>query len=183
MPFKLNIFLTDNDYYEINKFTITNLRYGKKLLFFLRILFVVMVLFVPVTVFISDGITNETVINLIPSFILLLLLELLLNPFMNLSLKLSLSLLKKNGKMPYSQNSVMEFDEEHFTETTDTNRTEHPYSAIANISIIKDKYIFIHINQMMAYIIPFHSFDTPNKRGDFLNFLNSKCSEIKFYKK
>ncbi|MGN0494202.1 MAG: YcxB family protein [Acutalibacteraceae bacterium] len=183
MPFKLNIFLTDKDYYEINKFTITNLRYGKKLLLFMRILFAVMVFFVPVTAFISDGITNETVMNVIPSFILLLILELLLSPFMNLSLKLSVSLLKKNGKMPYSQNSVMEFDEEHFTETTDTNKTEHPYAAIERICVVGEKYIYIFITSVSGYIIPSHSFNSPKQRDEFLDFLKGKCSEIRFYKK
>lgn len=182
MLFTFKVYLTDQDYYEFNKFTNTNSRWGKKLFLFMRIFFAVCILSVPVSTFVSDGITKDTVISVIPSFILLFLLELLLIPFVNLMLKLNISLLKKSGKMPYSQSAVIEFFEDSFTETTDTNKTEHIYSAIEKICVIGEKYVFIYISSVSGYIIPFHAFDSFKQRGEFLEFIKGKCPEIKYYK-
>lgn len=136
----------------------------------------------PVSTFVSDGINKDTVISVIPSFILLFLLELLLIPFVNLMLKLNISLLKKSGKMPYSQSAVIEFFGDSFTETTDINKTEHIYSAIEKICVIGEKYVFIYISSVSGYIIPFHAFDSFKQRGEFLEFIKGKCPEIKYYK-
>lgn len=182
MLFSFKVFLTDQDYYEFNKFTNSKSSFGKKLFLFMRIFFVVCVFFPPVATFVTDGITKETVISAIPSFLLLFLLELLLIPFVNLMLKLNISLLKKSGKMPYSKSSVIEFFEDSFTETTDTNKTEHIYSAIEKICVIGEKYVFIYISSVSGYIIPFHAFDSYRQRGEFLEFIRLKCPQIKHYK-
>ena len=84
--------------------------------------------------------------------------------------------------MPYSQSSVREFFENSFTESTDTNKTEHTYSAIEKICVIGEKYVFIYISSVSGYIIPFPAFDSFKQRGEFLEFIKGKCSEIKYYK-
>ena len=84
--------------------------------------------------------------------------------------------------MPYSQSSVIEFFEDSFTETTDTNKTEHTYSAIEKIWVIGEKYVFIYISSVSGYIIPFPAFDSFKQRGEFLEFIKGKCPEIKYYK-
>lgn len=183
MPFKLNIFLTDKEYYDFNYLVMTRLKTGKRMILILRILFVVCFLIISATSIYASGLNDETVNTLIGNGIFFLLCELLLIPLFRLLLKIQVRDLKKHGKMPYSQNSVMEFDEEHFIETTDTNKTEHPYAAIEKICVVGEKYIYIFITSVRGYIIPSHSFNSPNQRDEFLEFLKGKCSEIRFYKK
>lgn len=186
MLFTLKIFLTEGDYFEFAKFSNIRVGVGKKLYIFLRIFIAVCMLAVAVTNFVTEGVNTDTVIILLPTFILLLLLELLCVPFISLYLKLNIKLLKKlakkNGRLPYSESAVMEFSDSGFTETTDINKTEHPYSAVTDIYVLGEKYIFIYINSLSGYIIPFHAFDSLELRNGFLELLREKHPVIKFYK-
>lgn len=51
-------------------------------------------------------------------------------------------MMKKSGKPAYSPTSVIEFDEDSFTETTPENKIEQKYSSVERISIIKDRFVY-----------------------------------------
>ena len=67
--------------------------------------------------------------------IVLLIAQIFLTRFFSWSLKGQIKTLKKSGKMGYSPESVIEFFEESFVETTSENKTEHKYSAVERISV------------------------------------------------
>ena len=121
-------------------------------------------------------------IGIIPYAILLVLFELLLNPLLCWILKSNIKSLKSKGKMGYSPVSEIEFYDESFVEITPDNKTEQKYSAIERVSVITDKVVYIHVNNVMSYILPLSCFESKEQYNNFLDFMRSKCANIDVYK-
>ena len=84
--------------------------------------------------------------------------------------------------MGYSPVSEMEFYDESFIEITPDNKTEQKYSAIERVSVITDKVVYIHVNNVMSYILPLSCFESKEQYNNFLDFVRSKCANIDVYK-
>ena len=61
----------------------------------------------------------------------------------------------------------MEFFDEYFTETTPQNKTEQKYDSIERISVIQGKTIYIHVNNVMSYLLPVSCFDSKEQYDAF----------------
>lgn len=181
MLFRFHVSLSAKDYYEFNKFHMTKSHYGKKTIAFSRILIAVIMLAVILILLIGERFSAESFIYVIPLFVAFCVVELCIVPFSCLMLKIQLKLMKKTGKMPYSSSSVVEFFDDKFVETTVNNKTEYTYSAIERICIIKDKIIYVYINNIMAYLIPICSFESQEQYNSFLEFIKIKCNNIDVY--
>ena len=182
MNFQFHVHLTDKDYVDFNIFWLTRSHYGKKQMLKYRLL---IALFVSVIAFLSlwgGNFTADAFIGIIPYFILLALFQLLLKPFIVLTLKGSLKALKKHGKMGYSPDAEMEFSEDVFTETTPENKTEQKYFSIERISIMEDGLIYLHVSNVMAYILPVSCFASPAQYDAFLRFITAKCPHVDTYR-
>ena len=83
--------------------------------------------------------------------------------------------------MGYSPESIMEFYEDRLVETTSDNKTELKYSAVERISIVDHKMIYIHVNNVMSYILPISSFESREQYDRFLGFIRTKCANIDIY--
>ena len=83
--------------------------------------------------------------------------------------------------MGYSPSSVIEFYEDSFVETTPDNKTEQRYASIERISIVDNKMIYIHVNNIMAYILPLSCFETKEQYDEFFEFIKTKCFNIDIY--
>ena len=84
--------------------------------------------------------------------------------------------------MGYSPIAEMEFYDESFIEITPDNKTEQKYSAIERVSVIADKVVYIHVNNVMSYILPLSCFESKEQYNNFLDFVRSKCANIDVYK-
>jgi len=180
VKFSFNVNLSDSDYFEYNKFWLIRSPYGKKQITLIRVL---VSLITAVLFFISlfgGGFTLDALMGTIPLLIFLLLFQVFLNTFVALLIKLQMKLLKKKGKMGYSPSSVIEFYEDCFVETTPENKTEQKYSAVERISIVGNK-MYIHVNNVMCYILPFTCFETKGNFEDFLSFIKTKCNKTQLY--
>ena len=71
--------------------------------------------------------------------------------------------------------------EDVFIETTPDNRTEQKYSAIERISVVDNKVVYIHVNNIMSYILPFSCFESNEQYNEFFKFIKTKCSNIDIY--
>lgn len=83
--------------------------------------------------------------------------------------------------MGYWPESVIEFWEERFIETTPDNKTEQKYSAIERVSIVDNKMIYIHINSLMSYMLPLTCFESKEQYYNFIHFINAKCAHVDIY--
>ncbi len=113
--------------------------------------------------------------------ILLVVIQLEWNPFLRWTLKGTIKSLKKKGKMGYSPEATLEFLEDSFLETTPDNKTEQRYEAVERISVLRGKAIYIHVNSVMAYILPMSCFESPEEYEAFLAFVKRKCPKIATY--
>ena len=181
MKFQFNVNTCDQDYLDYNKFWMLRSHYGKKQMTTFRVILAV-IFGVSILVLMYGGnFTFSSFVGIIPMAILLVLFELLLSPLFVLFLKSHLKSLKKKGKMGYSSSSVIEFYEDVFIETTPDNKTEQKYSAIERISIVDNKVIYIHVNSIMSYVLPFSCFESNEQYNEFFEFMKTKCANIDIY--
>ena len=111
------------------------------------------------------------------------LLQLFFNKLYGWLLKGTIKSLKKTGKTGYSPVSELEFTDEEIIETTPNNKMEVKYSAVERVSIIENQVIYIHINNVMAYILPMVSFQSKEEYENFIGFLTEKGLIINKYEK
>ena len=181
MNFRFEVNVDDQDYLDYNIFWMLRSPYGKKQIKTFRITIVVLfAIFILISLF-SGKFTGDSFLGIIPMLIVLLLAQIFLTKFFAWSLKGQIKQLKKSGKMGYSPNSIIEFLEDSFIETTLDNKTEHNYSAIERISIVDNKMIYIHVNNVMSYMLPLSCFESKEKYNDFFNFIKTKCENIDIY--
>ena len=174
MKFRLNITLNDNDYFEYNKFWMLRSPYGKKQLIFFRIIIAVLLGLYMI-------IMRESLLHVIVTAIVIVLFEIFLSPLFAFSLKGQLKGMKKRGKMGYSPSAIMEFYEDTFVEITPDNKIEQKYKVIERISVVDHKILYIHINNVAAYLLPLSCFDSLTQYNDFLDFIKTKCAKIDIY--
>lgn len=178
--FKFNVNLTDNDYLEYNKFWNFRSHYGKHQLIFMRVILAVVIGIFVLVSFIQKGFSTSTLVSVIPLLILLTLLEIFLKKYITFTLKSQLNSLKKKGKEAYSPVSTLEFYDDYLVEITENNKTEQKYSSIERVSLINGT-VYLHVNNMMAYIIPISSFENKMHYDRFVEFIKTKISIIDNY--
>lgn len=181
MYFKFSVYLNDNDYLEYNTFWNIRSPYGKKQILGARILLAVFFLAIVFASLYSAGFSVPGLLGVTPYFIALVLAEVFLNKFFILCLKGQIKSLKKNGKPAYSPVSEMEFYEESFVEITPDGSMSQKYSSVERVSIITDKVIYIHVNNIMSFILPISSFNSKEQYDGFLSFIKTKCRNIDVY--
>ena len=152
----------------------------KQIKTFRIIIAVLFAIYISISLF-SGGFSLESIFGVIPMVIVLSLTQIFLTRFFSWSLKGHIKTLKKSGKMGYSPESVIEFYEESFVETTPENKTEHKYSAIERISVVDNKMIYIHVNNVMSYMLPLSSFESKEQYDSFFDFIKTKCANIDIY--
>ncbi|MBR7122530.1 MAG: YcxB family protein [Oscillospiraceae bacterium] len=181
MKFQFNVKFNDQDYLDYNTFWMIRSPYGKKQIKTFRItISVLFVIFISISLF-SGGFSLESILGVIPMLIILSFAQIFLTRFFSWSLKGQIKTLKKSGKMGYSPESIIEFYEDSFVETTPENKTEHKYSAIERISVVDNKMIYIHVNNVMSYMLPLSSFESKEQYDSFFEFIKTKCANIDIY--
>lgn len=180
MKFKFNVNTTEEDYFEFNKFCRFMLPSAKKVINNMHFTFTFFaVFFMGILVW-----CWRIPLNIISAFVFLIILVLVqfsIKPMMLSSMKKSIASDKRNGKIRYMLSATLEFYDDKFIETTEDTKTEQKYKMVEQVSIVKDKIIYIHISDAIAYILPFSCFDSDNQANEFLEFLKSKCAVVKFY--
>ena len=183
MKYSFEVKLGEQDYYEFNKFWMLRSHYGKKSVRSMRVMLAVVTLAFALFSLYTVDFTAEGFLTLIPYGILMLLGQLVLNPFFALVLKGNLKRMRKSGKMPYSAVSQLSFFEDHFEESAEEGKTEHPYTALERISAVEGKMLYLHLNNVQAYLVPYSVFENHAQYVEFLSFLVQKCSLIDHYQK
>ena len=183
MKYQFNLKVTEKDYIDFNTFWMFRAPYGKKQILTYRIVIAaILAVFALVSLF-GGGFSKEAFIGIIPTILILVVFQLIFKPMFSATLKGQIKKMKKAGKPGYSESAVMEFYDDNFVETTPENRTEVKYSAIEKVSVVDDTVIYIHVNNVMAYILTFTSFESINQREEFLDFLKEKGATVDIYKK
>lgn len=171
--YNFNYKLNDNDYFEFNKYHLENSPEGKRNLFlfkflmpFFCLIFAIIVLFNN-----SDYITAaaETAVIIIMSVIWIIFSK----KWYFRSLKKSLIKLRKQGKLPYSSEGTLIFDEEFISDINPLTECKTRYENIENIAL-NDTYIYIFYGAIQAYIVPLSCFRSEEEKQNFIDFITAK---------
>lgn len=181
MKFQFTVNLTDEDYLDYNLFWQFKSPYGKKQVIELRILLAIIVGLLAFVALLEGDFTQEAFLDCIPYAIALVLLEIFFKRIFLWIFKGYIKSLNKKGKKGYSPFSTMEFYDDVFVEVTPENKTEAKYSAIERVSIVDCKVIYLHANNLLAYILPLSSFETRAQYDDFIQFIKTKCLIVDEY--
>ena len=181
MNFKINVYLTDKDYMDYNVFWMTKSAYGKKQMVGYRIFIAVFIaaLCALSLAYREDGVS--AFVPIVAYLAVLVLFQIFLVPILVGGVKGTFNLLKKQGKMGYSPNSEMEFFEDCFVEITPEAKTEQKYLAIERISVIGEKVVYVHVNNVAAYILPNSCFASTEQYDEFMRFIRTKCQNVDVY--
>ncbi len=183
MNFKFNVVTNDQDYLDYNEFWMLRSPYGKKQTLTVRMIFTVMVSAAIIGYLIYNRFTEGAFVSVFPLVAFLVLIEIFFNKIMAASLKGQIKSMKKKGKMGYTPEAVLEFFEDTFAESTPDMKTERKYSAIERISVVDNRMIYIHVNNVMAYILPMSCFESQEQCDRFFEFIRTKCANIDVYQK
>ena len=89
------------------------------------------------------------------------------------SFKKNINKIRKEGKVPYSNEGTLVFDEEFFKDINPKTETKTLYSGVEKI-VVTEKAIYIYIGAAQAHIIPITCFGSEEEKQNFLNFITSK---------
>ena len=182
MHYKLNVTLTEADYYNFNYFQAFETPHGKKTLLKCRIILALCMALIAAIAVVIRGWSQTSMIYVLICVLLTVVFSLFLKKIMVNSLKKQLIELKKAGKLHFSPKSEIEFCENGIVETTLTERSEKSYDAIEKICVLGDRYIFLYTSSIGAYILPLSQVKTQTGKKKLLDFLQTKCNKIECYK-
>ena len=181
MKFKFDVALNDNDYLELNVFWMTKSVYGKKTSLVIKLLVFLMGAMVILLGFLNEGITVGSVFATSLFAILIFLIICFYDKYMRLIVKWQITMLKGKGKLGYTPQSVIEFFDESFIESTPDSKREERYSSVERISVVGEKAIYIHLNSVGAYLLPYSCFESKEQYEEFIDFLKTKCNSVDCY--
>lgn len=182
MQFSFVVRLTDEDYYALNEFVALKSGYGKKLMLRSRLILAALFGLIILYLFLSKNVLELKIILAALVLAILAISELLLPKFMKSSLKRNIAAMKKDGKLAYSPESQMEFYDDRFVKITEESKSEETYSCIEKVSILKNRYIYLHNDSVRAFVIPWASFASEEERSRFIDFISGKCPVVNHYK-
>lgn len=176
--FEFKITLDDADYLLFNQYHFLNSPIGKKSLLFFRFI-------IPFICFMFI-----VVLLILNSDFQLILIEAILMTFVSIfwignskesilkSMKKRIMKIKKEGRLPYSSESLLKFDNESIHETTPNTENRTKYSLIEKIAVT-EKAIYIYYSSVQAYILPVNTFSEEMEKLKFLEFINSKANILR----
>lgn len=181
MHFSFNVRLTDDDYLLFNEFALKNSDMNKKADIIIKALISIIFILSALNLIITNGINTASAV----AASLLLVMWLI---FMLCSKKansvftgfFTRMLIKGKAKKPYTPDSVLEFYGEYFKEIAPDNKSEFNYTAIERISVIKNRYVFLFLDQIRGYVVPFSCFKNEAEENEFISFISSVCNKTEF---
>lgn len=177
--YKFNIEMTEQDFYEFNKYHITESKENKKSVRTIR--WYVPIIFFFLAVYYIVGSEDVWLSAYIIAVCLLFSLIWIFsaNKIMLKSFERWMKKKKKNGELQFyfEKAAVIEFYEEYFTETSEKKKTELNYNAIYKVSVLEGKAIYIYQSPALVNIIPFSAFCDDAQRAEFIEFIKQKTGK------
>jgi len=90
-------------------------------------------------------------------------------------IKSAINAMKKEGKLPYGKNNLLQFHEEFIMEFEDEDESKFKYITLEQV-VTGNCAIYIYRNAITAIILPFSAFESKEQRNEFLRFINDKMN-------
>ena len=174
--FKFNITLDDNDYFEYNKYYILNSPTGRRALLYYRLIMPMISLLIIYIFWIARADFGLIIAEIIGLAIVSVLWIIFTKTIYLKWLRKYIEKVKKSGKLSYSKENTLIFDDESFIEIASENESKIKYSMIERI-VETEKYVYVFIGSTQALIIPLTAFSDDSERTQFLEFIETKIKE------
>lgn len=176
--FEFKIILNDDDYLLFNQYHLLNSPSGKKSLLAFRFIIPFICLMVIVIFCIAGSDYGLILIEAILMTIFSVLWigfskKMILKSMNNRIIKM-----KKEGRLPYSNEAILKFDDEKIHEITPNTENIAKYSLIEKIAVT-EKAIYIYFSSIQAYILPVTAFSEEMEKLKFLGFINEKVDILR----
>lgn len=176
---KFNIKLTENDYINLNKAHMQNSKMFKTMQTIIKAVMLAILAFLICTFFYFND-TGSLILPIVESAIfgfIVLFYAIFMLPRINArSVKRTIKLMKKDGKLPFDEESEIEFTNDKIIDKTENSERQINYSSIEKL-IITDKYIFIYIDSARVTIIPLDQLN--NEKDNVVAMLEEKVNAEK----
>ncbi len=172
--FEFKITLDDNDYLLFNQYHLFNSPIGKKTLMSFRFIVPLICFMFVVIFYIADSDPQLILIEAILMTIISILWIVYIKKIFLNTMKKSIKKMKKDGRLPYSNEAILKFDEESIHEITPNTENKTKYSLIEKIAVT-EKAIYIYFSSLQAYILPVTAFSEEMEKQEFLEFINRKA--------
>jgi hypothetical protein len=171
--FEYNIILTEQDYITFNQYHMSHSANGKKAILMFRLLMPIISLCALLIFWIAEADPTLILVEAIVLGLLSVYFFFYSKKILMKSVIKTVAKLRKEGKLPFNQESTITFDETHILEKTDLNESKISYQMIEKIADMKDA-IYIYFSAMQAYIIPNSVFESDEHKKEFLDFMHTK---------
>ena len=180
MHFEFVTKITEQDYLEFCYFHDVESKQGKKQLMKSRLVLLGFYVLLMLMMILLVGWKAYTAwyILIVSAYALIRLL--LMKRSMKRNIRRGIKNMKKTGKLPYDEESKLEFFDNMFVEIGSTNRTEYKYQAVERVCVVKDQFVLIYINSAQANVIPIWQLRQQVDMEAFLAFLTVKCGMIEY---
>jgi len=173
MLYQFKYTLSEKDYMEFNKYHLLNAPSNKRGIIVLRLLLPLIFLVYLLFSFFLFEEHSSLLIEFIIFAVISVIWFFIVKPLLIFNLKLRIKMIKKDGKLPYGKDVLVQFDEDSFIETIHEAESKANYKIIEKIAVGKNA-AYIYINAMQAVIVPFSVFETNEQKNEFLAFINKK---------
>lgn len=176
--FEFKINLNDDDYLFFNQYHFENSPGGRKALMSFRLVvpcisFMFICMFIVLELGLGLILLEASLLAVLSVFWIVYSKKLILKSMRN-----GIKKMKKSGKLPYSDEALMKFDDEHIYETTSDSESKREYSSLEKISVT-DKAVYIFFSSVQAYILPMSVFSDEAQKHKFLEFISVKAGNLR----
>ena len=181
MFFRLDINLSEDDYFAFNIFHSFESSHGKKMINTTRLFFILAMVVLAALVFLVLGWTTFSTTNAALLLLFTLLYMMFYKKISIRILKAQIKRLKKMGKLPFEPISTLEFYEDKLVEATPSRRTEQKYDALERICVVAERYVFLYTSSVGAYLLPIAQIKAQLNQEELIDFLSKKCTTVEYY--
>ncbi len=170
--YSFNYNVTEQDYLEFNKNHLKNSKEGKSLITVYRLLAFVIAI-CPIPNLLEIGFSNPflTIIELLLVMIGVILF-ICADKFALWCVSIAAKHRKKSGKMNYTPEGTISFDEEQIIDVCETSEMKIKYSVLEKVYVTPVAFYF-YISSMQAFILPYKSFSSQQQLDEFFNFIRN----------
>ncbi len=171
--FEFKVDLTPEEYLQFNLYHAKYSKAGRPVYNLMKFLFP-LVLIVALAIFsVSDFNLISAIIEIVLGAIICTAWFLLYDKFITFNVKNSVKAMQKTGKLPYSESSMLTFDQTSITDVSKDTSMKVAYSAIEQVCADEAAYYF-YMNSVQAFILPFRVFENLEQKLEFENFIKEK---------
>ncbi len=165
--------ITEQDYFEFNKFYMLTSKTHKRAILFYRCLGFILSLLIILIFIITNAESGFIILESICLGIFSIIWFVLGEKTYFKKLRKTINKLKKEDKLPYSEQGILIFSETEITDISPNKELKAPYSRITQL-VIKNNTFYICCSGGMGYIVPFRIIPDNINVGALKSFLESK---------